>query len=196
MTAVKFGISYNLDEHVDMIQRQVDRSLRDPETRKLAVQIVSGNYDWVQHPQSGRSIPVVTAYGRQFEVVDEECPPRDELCEAYLLWEFLVKNVRYVYDPEEIDTFATLRETLLMGGGDCDDMVIALGTLAKSIGFKAIGRVVSTNDAPDDWVHIYPLLGVNTKADPSEWVPMDATVSGAKPGWQYPDIANHRDYML
>jgi hypothetical protein len=196
MVAVKFGTSFNLDEHVGFIKRQVDRSLRDPETRRLAVQIVSGNYDHVKHPKSGRIVPVVHAWGQQFEVADLDCAPRDEMCEIGLLWEFVVKNVRYVFDPEEVDTFATVKETLLMGGGDCDDMAIVFAGLGKAIGFKAAGRIVSTNDAPDEWSHIYPMLGVRTKSNPSEWVPLDATVTGAVPGWQYENIARHADYLL
>lgn len=195
-TSVAFGESFNLDEHLAMIERQIQRSLRDPETRKLAVQIVSGNYDFVKHPKSGRMVPVVTAWGRHFEVADMDCAPRDEECEVAALWEFVVKNVRYVYDPEEMDTFQTLKETLLMGGGDCDDMTIVFITLGKAIGFKGIGRVVSTDEAPAEWSHIYPMLGVRSKSNPSEWIPLDATVKGAVPGWQYENIAMHADYPL
>ena len=34
------------------------------------------------------------------------------------------------------------------------------------------------------------------KDNPTGWVPLDITVSGAVPGWEYEEIAKYRDYML
>lgn len=198
---VEHHITRNLDEHVALIQQQVARSLEDPETRQLAVKIVSGNYDEreIRHPRTGRRevVPVVTAWGRVFLAPDmPQCEPRDEQCELERIWEFAVLNVRYVYDPDEIDFFATAKETLIAGGGDCDDLTILIDSLGKAIGFKAAARVVSVPEDPNEWVHIFPLLGMCSKDNPKYWVPMDTTVTGARPGWQYPDIAKHRDYMM
>lgn len=191
----------SLDEHMALIKQQVDRSLKDPETRQLAVKIVSGTYEYrvKRNRRSGRDeeVPVVEAWGRWFLAPDmPQCDPRDEKCELERIWEFAVLNIRYVYDPDEIDFFATLKETLIAGGGDCDDMTIAIAALAKAIGFKSIARVVATSDAPDEWVHVYPLVGLSSKDEPQWWVPLDTTVTGAKPGWEYPDIAKHADYEM
>lgn len=191
-------LTQNLDEHVALIQGQMDKSVHDPELRQLAVKIVSGKYDYMTHPRTGRVIPVIRAWDQTFLAPENEtpCEPRDERCEIERIWDFTVANVRYVYDPDEIDFFATSRATLEAGGGDCDDLTILINSLGKAIGFKTVARVISTQDDPDDWVHIYPMLGMNTKDAPSIWIPMDTTVKGSVPGWQYEDIAKHRDYVM
>lgn len=198
---VEHHITTNLDEHMDLIKQQVDRSLEDAETRSLAVKIVSGTYEWRSHRdrRSGRMIevPMIKAWGKWYLAPDMgQCEPRDERCELERIWEFAVLNVRYVYDPDEIDFFATAKETLEAGGGDCDDLTILIDALAKAIGFKAGARVVSTIEEPEEWVHVFPIIGMNTKDAPSLWLPMDTTVTGAKPGWQYPDIAQYADYQM
>jgi hypothetical protein len=190
-------ITNSLDEHIALINRQLRRSLQDPELRQLAVKLVSGRFEYGQHPRSGRRIAYIEAWGEQFLVPQREaCEPRDARCELERIWDFVVLNVRYVYDPDGIDFFATARATLEAGGGDCDDMTILIGALGQLIGFKAVARVISTSHAPDDWSHIYPMLGLDTKESPSHWVPMDVTVKGSVPGWQYEAIARVRDYPL
>jgi hypothetical protein len=185
----------NLDEHVGLIARQVDRSLHDGETRRLAVKIVSGTFDRTQGP-GGDPVMVVRAYGRNFLAPPGAvCKSRDERCEIEKIWDFLVLNVRYVYDPADIDTFPTLKETLLMGGEDCDGLTIAFAALLKSIGFTVVGRVISVKENPDQPVHIYPMVGLS-KDEPRRWIPLDTTVEGSTPGWQYPGIAQHKDYAL
>lgn len=188
--------SQDLDQHVSYIKRMVDRSLADGETRQLAVRIVSGAYDYVRDPATGQNVPVVRAYGRNFRApAGPPCETRDEECEITKIWDFVVLNFRYVYDPAEVDTFATAKESLLAGGGDCDDSSILFAALLGLIGFRVVVRVISTQDDPDQWVHVYPLVAVS-KDDPKKWIALDCTVDGAKPGWEYESIANHQDYVM
>jgi hypothetical protein len=58
-----------------------------------------------------------------------------------------------------------------------------------------LARVIATQEDPDNYVHIYPLVGLS-KDDPQRWIPLDLTVAGAKPGWEYPNIAQYRDYEM
>lgn len=186
----------SLDSHVGFIKRQVDRSMRDGETRQLAVKIVSNAYEWVTNPKTGDPVPVVEAWGMNFIAPDgSPIMARNERGEVNKIWDFMVLNVRYVYDPTDIDTFATLKHTLESGGGDCDDTTIAFAALLGSLGFRVIARVVSTNDNPDEWVHIYPMVGL-PKDGPTKWLALDMTVAGVRPGWEYPDIARKRDFEL
>ena len=186
----------DLDEHVALINRQVLRSLRDGETRQLAVKIVSGQTQEHRDPRTGQSRPMIKAYGQWFEPPPQgPCAPRDERCEVARIWNFVVLNFRYVYDPRDVDTFATARESLKAGGGDCDDATILFSALLESIGFHTKARVISTRNNPNVWVHVYPLVGL-PKDNPREWLPLDMTVKGKLPGWQYPSIANQRDFNL
>jgi len=193
---VGFHETHTLDQHVSLIKGQLDKSLRDGELRQLAVKIVSGNYDHAVDPRTGKSAPVVRAYGKTFRAPPgDPCKARDDRCELERIWDFTVLNFRYVYDPADVDTFATAKESLIAGGGDCDDGVVLIGALAGFVGFRVIARVISTKDDPANWVHIYPLVGI-TKDDPQEWVPLDMTVQGAVPGWEYPGIGRYRDYHM
>ncbi len=185
----------SLDEHVGLIARQVNRSLHDGETRRLAVKIVSGTFDNTRD-RNGNVVSTVSAYGRNFLAPPGPvCKSRDEECEIEKIWDFVVLNIRYVYDPADIDTFPTLKETLLMGGEDCDGLAVAFAALLKTIGFTVSGRVISVKEQPDQPVHIYPMVGL-PKDNPRRWMPLDATVEGATPGWQYPGIAQVKDYLL
>lgn len=186
----------SLDEHVALIERQLHRSLRDGESRRLAAKITSGVYEHAVDPRTGDVSAVVHAYGRNFLAPSLDlCRPHDHNCEIEAIWDFAVLNLRYVEDPHDIDTFATLRESLEMGAVDCDDATIALGVLLKALGFQVRARVISTSEAPNDWSHIYPLVGM-PKNDPKRWIPLDMTVNGATPGWEYPDRARVKDYEL
>lgn len=188
--------THDLDQHLALIKRQLDRSMRDGELRQLAVKIVSGTYDHATDPRTGETVPVIRAWGKQFLAPPGgSCQQRDEQCEIERIWDFVVLNFRYVYDPAEIDTFATSKESLLAGGGDCDDATILLCSLLGFVGFRCVARVISTKDAPNAWAHIYPLVGI-TKDDPQQWIPLDCTVEGAVPGWEYESIANYRDYQM
>jgi hypothetical protein len=181
---------------VQYIKKQLDRSVDDGEVRSLAVKLVSGSYDYMRDPRTGKDTPIVTAWGHHFRAPSNDgCQQGDPECEIGRIWDFVVANMRYTDDPSKTDTFATTKESLLSGGGDCDDMVIVFGGLLYGVGFPVAARVISTKQAPKEWVHIYPLAGL-PKARPTEWIPLDATVKGAYPGWEYEDIAKTRDYIV
>ncbi len=187
-------ITYSIDEHVGVIKEQADKSLRDPVTRQLAVQICC---DRTQDGRvNGKNAQVIHAWGENFEAPGgPPCSPREDRCEVTKVWNFLIKNVRYVFDMTDVDVFATLKYTLKSGGGDCDDATIAFAALLGSLGFRVAARVISTKKAPNQWVHIYPMVGL-PKDNPTAWCPLDITVEGAVPGWEYGEIAKYRDYML
>jgi transglutaminase-like putative cysteine protease len=117
----KQWFSNDLEEHMAILQRQVDRSIRDGETRQLAVKIVSGSFDYAKDPRTNERTPVVTAFGHKFRAPDSGVgiAAKDEKGELTAIWDFVVLNSRYVYDPPHIDTFATVEKTLDAGGGDC-----------------------------------------------------------------------------
>lgn len=200
---VGFHNTTTLDQHVAIIKQQLDKSVRDPEVRQLAIKVVS---DQVSYRRVGRlEGPYIEAWHRWFYDPAAEldaCKPRDAKCEVVKIWNFLCApdptgkpNFRYVYDTHNIDVFATTEYSMKAGGGDCDDAVIVFGSLLKSLGFEVIARVVSTTAAPEEWVHIYPLVGL-PKDSPDTWIALDCTVTGARPGWQYPEIAKYRDYRM
>lgn len=178
-----------------LMKQQVDQSLLDPETRQLAVKLISGSFDYIRDPRTGRQIQVVEAWGKYFHAPQlRVCPPKDDACELAFIWTFLVNNMRYTYDPDNADTFVTLKQSLLAGGGDCDDQTIAICSLARAVGFTAcFARVVSTTG--EQWEHVYPIIGC-PKDNPTVFIPLDMTVPGKPPGWQVEQVAEVRDFEM
>lgn len=185
-----------LEEHVALIKRQVDRSLRDAETIQLARKVTGQKPDgWLRH-SDGRLYPYVEAWGEKFVLprADKPCAMRDARCEINAIWDFVVANVRYVYDPPDYDLFCTAEMTLKSGSADCDDDTILLASLLKAVGFEHVAARIVTQSGKS-WEHVYAMVGL-PKEHPTEWVPLDPTVDGSVPGWQYEGVKDYRDFYL
>jgi hypothetical protein len=195
VTQARFFLSDDLDGHMALVKRQVDESLQDPETIMLARKIVSGTFDYVEDPRTGRRLPVVEAWGKRFHAPPMEvCVQQDDACELGAIWTFLVENMRYVYDPDSADTFATLKVSLLSGSGDCDDQTVAVCAIARALGFtQCFARVISTQG--EQWEHVFPIVGC-PKDNPQTFIPLDMTVPGKPPGWHVPNPAAFRDFPM
>lgn len=192
-TPVSFWRTGNIEGHMELMRRQVEKSLADPGLRDLAVRIVSRTYDWVDTP-TGRQ-PVVIGWGKHFWApLGPVCPPKDDACEIGDIWAFVVRNCRYVYDPDGTDLFATAKVSLLAGGGDCDDAAITICALARAIGFTDCrARVVSMDG--DQWVHTYPVIGCG-KDSPTILIPLDTTVVGVHAGWEVENAQARQDFAM
>lgn len=117
-TPVSFWRTGNIEGHMELLRRQVEKSLADPGLRALAVRITSRTYDYIDTPQGRR--PVVLGWDKYFWAPDgPPCAAKDDSCELGDLWSFVVQNCRYVYDPDGTDLFATAKVSLIDGGGDC-----------------------------------------------------------------------------
>src|SRR5678815_2550543 len=92
-TQARFYLSDNLDGHLALVKKQVDLSLQDPETIALARKIVSGSFDYVEDPRTGRRLPVVEAWEKRFHAPQiDVCVQQDDACELGAIWTFLVQN--------------------------------------------------------------------------------------------------------
>lgn len=189
--------SEDLADHCQLIARQVQKSLEDPETRKLAVKIAGHRPDGYIN-ENGVAVPIVEAWGLQLylpPVGASPCAAQNDKCEVQAVWNFLVANVRYVLDPDGYDLFCTLQRTLEAGAADCDDSTIAFAALLRALGFASVfARVVSTGGKR--WEHVYPVVGLPKSGPIRRMVPLDVTVAGSVPGWQYDRISHRVDYKL
>lgn len=111
----------SLEDHARLIREQVDKSLKDPQTRWLAAALASGNYVWVKDPRTGEQVPAVRYHDRAYRVHPGQpvCGPRDFSCEVVSIWNFLVLNTKYTADADGYDTYQDLRTTLETGASDC-----------------------------------------------------------------------------
>ena len=189
-----FDSKASLDDHMRIIQRQVKRSLADPETVQLARRIVSGRYDYVRDPATGKQVAVVKAWGSHYRAPPgRACAPRDAACEIRKIWDFVVLNLRYTFDPQDPDTFSTVKESLDAGGGDCDDSTVMFAALLKAIGFSVVARVISTDGSK--WEHVFAIVGCSHD-NPTKWCPLDPTVDGVQLGWMFPNPRASRDFPM
>lgn len=69
------------------------------------------------------------------------------------------------YEREEGDILYNPHETISRGRGDCEELTVLVGTLAKIQGYPVMVRIISNSTR-----HIYPLVKID-----NEWRPMDAT---------------------
>lgn len=193
---VKHDESTSIHHHLELVNQMVNRSVHDGETRQLAVKIVSQSYVWKANPRTGQQEPYIKAWDMYLKAPGgDPCATRDDACEVAAIWNFVCLNFRYVYDPADVDTFATVKKSLEAGGGDCDDAAILFCSLLKCVGFQTRARVISVSEDPDNWVHVYPVVGL-PKDDPTYWMPLDMTVVGYKPDDQYPDIGKALDFPM
>lgn len=186
----------SIDDHAKLIRQQVEASLRDPDTRRLAAALVSGSYDWVTDPRGNRRVPVVPFHGRYYRVsadgrAPKACHNRDFTCEIVAIWNFLVLNVRYTADADGYDAYQDLRTTLESASADCDDFTIAFCALLRSVGFECAARIISQDGR--SWAHIYPLVH---HPGQNGWIALDATEDNKKPGWEFPNARAVVDFPM
>ena len=61
--------------------------------------------------------------------VTQKCPPWNSTCHIYSLYRYTSLNLNYIEDPVGIEKIYNPIETLLRGGGDCEDLTGVLNSL-------------------------------------------------------------------
>lgn len=167
--------SMSIDERMEILQGVVEKSVKDPSMRKLALQIT------------------------------RHCPARDGQCEAKAIGDWVKKNIRYTGDVgpiklshngqvEGVDVFQTAARTVEFGGGDCDDHTILNVTLAAHNGLTSNMRVTSPTRNPkeEDYGHIYGTIGL-PKNNPRKYYAVDTTLPNYRFGYEVP-YGKAKDY--
>lgn len=96
--------------------------------------------------------------------------PRTPISRAAALLDWTARDLAYVPDVRNTETLQTPGATLLMGGGDCDDLAPLLAAMLRSIGH----RVRLCASGLSGLSHVFPevhLLGRWWAADPTLRVP-------------------------
>jgi transglutaminase-like putative cysteine protease len=167
--------SMSIDQRMEILQGVVEKSVKDPAMRKLALQIT------------------------------RHCPARDGTCEAKAIGDWVKKNIRYTGDVgpiklahngqvEGVDVFQTAARTVEFGGGDCDDHTILNATLAAHNGLTSNMRITSPTRDPkeEDYSHIYDMIGL-PKNDPRKYYAVDTTLPNYRFGYEVP-YGKSKDY--
>jgi hypothetical protein len=107
--------------------------------------------------------------------------------------------VRYTRDHATVDLFGSSALLRRLPSGDCDDLTIRLGALARAIGYSVKCRVVAPAGQPDQWAHIYIMVGNEPgNPKPSKWYSLDASEPQHPAFWEVPShlISTKRDFEV
>jgi transglutaminase-like putative cysteine protease len=119
-------------------------------------------------------------------------PERDDFAEVSAIYWWVRQRVRYTGDPRDLDQYSTLRRTLELGIGDCDDITIAYCTILAAAGYRVGAKIISQDG--ESFSHVYAVVEL-PRNDPTSAnrriVPLDGTVPSAFPGWE-PDKSQRK----
>lgn len=156
-TVLRASDTMPIEQRIGSIQKMIEKSVMDPKMRALAMEIT------------------------------KDCRERDGKCEAKAIYKAIKKRVRYTGDvapikmstgeTEGIDLYQSARRTWEMGGGDCDDQVALVATLASVIGLTTKLRVTAECKDCEEG-HIYPVV-LLPKFAPEYAVAVDTTLPGS-----------------
>lgn len=112
--------------------------------------------------------------------------PQSDALEVEAVFDALKAAVRYTYHPG-MDRIQTLRRTLELRMGDCDNASVALATALKILNFDVAWVIMGSqgNVADHIWAQVWLPRGVPVDSPGGRWVDLDLTTG---PGG-YPDSA-------
>ena len=67
------------------------------------------------------------------KIVVRSCKKEGQICDAKALFYFVRDNFEYVSDPNAYEYVKTARESLVSGGGDCDDGAVLAANLLDAM---------------------------------------------------------------
>jgi transglutaminase-like putative cysteine protease len=139
---------------VSVMHSLIDRGAVDPQIREQALAIV-----------------------RQAGAVSRDTPS-----EISAIFWWAKTHMRFQKDVHGGEYVSTPQYLLRTMAGDCDDYVVLIGSLLKSLGIPVrIVTIAADREEPARLSHVY--LEASSRG---EWIPLDATQAQSYPGWQPP----------
>jgi len=103
-----------------------------------------------------------------------DCPSKAYSCYLKRIVDFVRKHVKYVRDPQRLETLRSPVRTLELGFGDCDDHTILTGTLLRIAGFP-VRIVLGDTNHDNKYEHVFLKVLVPRRG----WITVDTTDSRA-----------------
>lgn len=127
---------------MELVRGQVDQAIKNPFINRTAIQILH----------------------------DANAPQYDQAAAARVIYEWVLRNIRYVQDPVGKETVRPADVILKIRAGDCDDINgVLIPSLLGTIGIATRGVTVAAAPYSDDFSHIYAEAFLN-----GSWVALDA----------------------
>jgi hypothetical protein len=109
------------------------------------------------------------------------CNSKDYACYAKALYTFCRDNIKYVYDPYQVEYLEAPHRILEKGIGDCDSVTPLLVSMWESIGLKAQFVTIKADATrPDEFSHVYCRVEIPNVG----WVVGDPTMPNKDFGWE------------
>jgi len=105
------------------------------------------------------------------KIVVQSCGDRGKICHAKALFYFVRDNLAYVSDPNACEYVKTTKQSLVSGGGDCDDASVLVASLLDAVGIRT--RFVFVPGHVFVQAHLSEAL--KKYKEEGEWVNLDAT---------------------
>ncbi|NPB07561.1 MAG: transglutaminase domain-containing protein [Aquificae bacterium] len=140
----------------------------DPEAYRIKLRDVSQTVEIIK-----RFIKEYTKDPRLHLLVAEiirDCPSKAYSCYLRRIVDFVKRSVKYVKDPQKLETLRSPIRTLELGFGDCDDHTILAGTLLRIAGFP-VKIVLGDTNHDGRYEHVFIEAYVPGKG----WVVVDTT---------------------
>jgi hypothetical protein len=138
-----------------MIKSMVAHGKRDRSIRKKAIDILKNTGEYVErvpdnhpfviengkprHPtnedKNNKNLKITAPIQHVHTKSKKGVAPHDYFGELRTIQKWVQDNVRYVFDPRDVEYFQTPRRTLIDRTGDCDDQAILTSSLLESIGY-------------------------------------------------------------
>jgi hypothetical protein len=127
---------------MNLIHSLVDQAIKDPYINRTAITIL-----------------------QQMNV-----PQYDDAAAARAIYNWVLRNIRYVKDPVGKETVRPANVILKVGAGDCDDINgVLIPSLLGTVGIPARGVTVAAVPGSPDFSHIYAEALIN-----GQWTALDA----------------------
>ena len=124
-------------------------------------------------------------------IVSKSCDTSSNICQAKAIFYFVRDNFIYISDPR-MEYVAYPEETLLSGGGDCDDLAVLLLNLEEAIGIKS--RFVFTDNHV--FVQINLKEALSRYRDSQGWINLDPTCKDCEFGRLSPETYKKQKIYL
>lgn len=153
------GGDAGVSQTMSLIRQLVDAAIKDPYINRTAIQILQ----------------------------QSNAPQYDQLAAAHTIYDWVLRNIRYVQDPVGKETVRPASVILEVRAGDCDDINgVLLPSLLGTIGIATRGVTVAAARGSNDFSHIYAEANLN-----GQWVALDAARPNVSFG-QAPEMYSRR----
>ena len=114
------------------------------------------------------------------------------MCHAKALFYFVRDNFQYVSDPNAYEYVKTAKQSLVSGGGDCEDGMLLTANLMEAIGIRSRFVFIPGHVYLDIWLP----EALNKYKHDGDWISLDVTCKNCEFGEvPYNSINQDKKYL-